>query len=227
MMGDASTGEIHLGGIQLTSTGVTGGVDEAQLAAEFSTRHYVRFPRLIAPALLGRVQARLRDGEWVPKSHGGIKEEIVLPDPLALHLLAMLTNREPFLRLIERITGCPPLQLYYGRVYRMLPGGEHFDSWHDDLFEEEGRVVGMSINLGEEPYTGGVFRMRDRATKTVIAEVPNTGPGDATVFRIGPALQHMVTAVEGDFPKTEFAGWFRSKGEGYANSMRAVMRQGN
>lgn len=211
-------------GIQLTSTGVAGEVDEAELREQFSTRHYVRFPQLIAPPLLTHIQTQLRNGNWVPKSHDGIKEEIVSVDAVALHLLALLTNREPFLRMIERITGCPALTLFYGRVYRMLPGGVHYDSWHDDLCEEEGRVVAMSINLGEAPYSGGVFRMRDRATQAVLAEVPNTIPGDATVFHISPALQHMVTSVEGDVPKTAYAGWFRKAGPRYADSVRAMLQ---
>lgn len=38
----------------------------------------------------------------------------------------------------------------------------------------------------------------------------NTGPGDAALFRIDPALQHRATAVTRG-TKTAFAGWFRSE----------------
>jgi hypothetical protein len=41
-----------------------------------------------------------------------------------------------------------------------------------------------------------------------IRELPNTEPGDAIFFRIAPALQHVVSAVEGMVPKTAYAGWF-------------------
>ena len=50
--------------------------------------------------------------------------------------------------------------------------------------------------------------MRERDTRRVIFELANTGPGDAVLFRISEKLEHMVTAVEGDEPRTVFAGWF-------------------
>jgi hypothetical protein len=111
----------------------------------------------------------------------------------------------------------------------LRPIGPHSDSWHNDVDADEGRLVGMSINLGEEPYEGGVFRMRYRETQEVFAEIPNTVPGDATLFHISRELQHMVTAVTGEAPKTAFAGWFRSHGTGFADALRGaslVERQG-
>jgi hypothetical protein len=91
-------------------------------------------------------------------------------------------------------------------VYRMLPGPQHADSWHDDL--KEGRMLAMSINLGDEGYVGGLLEIRDRASKHTLYRARNTGPGDALIFRLDPTLEHRVTGVEGNVPKTAYAGWF-------------------
>jgi len=40
------------------------------------------------------------------------------------------------------------------------------------------------------------------------ASIANTGPGDAIVFRIDGALEHMVTPVSGAVSKIAWAGWF-------------------
>jgi hypothetical protein len=99
---------------------------------------------------------------------------------------------------------------------------DHFDSWHADLgAAQQDRFVGMSINLGSRPYQGGVFRLRNEASGTVLCELPNTGQGDGIFFRISPSLAHIVTSIEGSEPKTAFAGWFRSgEVEYYANLRR-------
>jgi hypothetical protein len=209
--------------IQLTATGISGAFDEVALAADFSERHYLRLPQLLAPTLLARVQRQMQAGPWTPRTHEGIGHEVTLGDPIALHLLTFLVNRPDFLRLVERISGCAPLTNFNGRVYRMLPNSDHYDSWHDDIVPDEDRRVGLSINLGEMPYDGGVFRLRDRKTREILAEVPNLVPGDARIFAIRPGLQHMVTPVTGNYPKTAFAGWFRGTGEGFLD---AVLQSG-
>ena len=52
--------------------------------------------------------------------------------------------------------------------------------------------------------------LRERETGKPVCELPNTGPGDAIFFRISDKLQHIVTQVESEAPKTAFAGWFGS-----------------
>src|SRR5262249_58599579 len=83
---------------------------------------------------------------------------------------------------------------------------------HDDRCE--GRLVGMSANLSTEIYSGGVFQLRDSRTEQLLCEMPNTGLGDAILFRIASPLQHRITEAEGAVPKTAFSGWFRSKPKG-------------
>ena len=89
-----------------------------------------------------------------------------------------------------------------------MPVAEHYDNWHDDLAVRE-RLVTMSVNLGPDYYGGGVLQLRHTGADNILAEVHNTGLGDALLFRLAPGLEHRVTRIESGV-KTALAGWFAS-----------------
>jgi len=200
--------------LQLTKSGVkwTSETDGLEVGLRFASEHYFRIPDLIHPELLNPISRRLDQSAWVTRADGQIASEAVPSDPSPLRLLNFLMNTRELLDAVRRVTGCPEIMEFSGRVYRMECGSGHFDSWHSDLGTPatKNRRVGMSINLSPRPYDGGVFRLRDEHTKVVLTEVPNTGFGDAFFFRISESLKHMVTPVSGHEPKTAFAGWFQA-----------------
>ena len=206
--------------IQFTNSGCIGVSDDTELAGLFEAQHALCLPQLLGPAHVQRIQRQMEKGPWVERTHGAIGHELTLADPIALHLLTFLVNRPDFLERIRRITRKPGLACFEGRVYRMQPDSGHFDSWHDDIVPGEERMVGLSINLGEHPYEGGIFRMRNRNTGEALAEIPNLIPGDARIFDIRSDLQHMVTPVTGMHAKTAFAGWFKASGVGFVERVR-------
>lgn len=58
-----------------------------------------------------------------------------------------------------------------------------------------------------------MLQIAERDSKRILAEVANTGYGDAVIFEISEDLEHRVTEVEPGPDKTAFAGWFvRSPG---------------
>jgi hypothetical protein len=124
----------------------------------------------------------------------------------ASELLVLLCNDPAVLRAIEDITGCASLTRFNGSIYRMLPAAGHRQDWHDDLVD--GRLVALSVNLATSNYAGGVLEIRDRRTRRAIAQIPNTGKGDAVLFKLDASLEHRVTPVTAGV-KTAFAGWFR------------------
>jgi len=69
-------------------------------------------------------------------------------------------------------------------------------------------VVEMSIDLSTRPYSGGIHETRDRYSRKVLHTEVETDPGDALLVRLAPSVQHRVTAVEGDSPRTVYAGRF-------------------
>jgi hypothetical protein len=66
----------------------------------------------------------------------------------------------------------------------------------------------MSINLGREPFEGGLLQIR-RNDSEQVSEVANRVTGDAVIFRIHPDYRHRVGTVTGRHPRTAWAGWFR------------------
>ena len=197
--------------IQLTRQGLAGCVDEEHLERQFERAHVFRFPGLLHPDLIRYVTSQLDSCAWTTDDHGSIAREMVPEKPIVAALLNFAANTDAFLSLMRRITHCPRITWFSGRVYRMVPMSGHFDSWHADIgTTHQDRLVGMSINLSARPYEGGVFRLREESGGAILCELPNAVPGDAIFFRISPALKHMVTPVEGVEPKTAFAGWFQS-----------------
>src|SRR5215216_5465238 len=144
--------------IQLTKQGTafSGSAEDLdRLREQFDHYHYVRIPQIIEPGILQFIQARLEQAEYQPMSHGQYGEELCAQDEVLLHLLHFLTNTAALFQMIETITGCGEIGCFTGRVYRMVSGHGHYDSWHNDMVEN--RMVAMTINLGRDAYTGGVL----------------------------------------------------------------------
>jgi hypothetical protein len=183
--------------------------DLRRLRTQFEECHCIRLPQLVDAAEFAYVQRQLDRGVFAEKRHGNIGVEHCLQENAALNLLNFLASDPRFLELIEQLTGCGTIGTFIGRIYRMVPGSGHYDSWHSDCLEH--RMVGMSLNLSDRVYSGGVFQLRRADSPAILIEAPNTGPGDAILFRIAAGIVHRVTPVEGAVPKTAFAGWFVSK----------------
>ena len=195
--------------IQLVKHGFLGSADISVLQDEFERTHTTRLRQLIHPNLMQLVSHSLENSLWKNQEHKDIGREVVPEDQAMVGALNFVANAPGFVDVIRQITGCARINLFLGRIYRMLPDSDHYETWHNDTHEGD-RLVGMSVNLGPDPYCGGVFRLRDKNTTEVLAELPNTGQGDAILFRISRNLEHEVTTVEGAIPKTAFAGWFRA-----------------
>jgi hypothetical protein len=197
--------------IQLTRTGVgfCGSEDDLdRLYSEFVRDHYIILPSLFESELLQVILKRIESAKFIPFEHKGIGLEFCMEDQHTIALLTFVANVPAFHRLIERITGCGQIGEYSGRVYRMTSRDEHYDHWHDD--SDDGRMITMSVNLTPQLFHGGALQMRYCGTDKTLHEVHNHGLGDALLFRVSPELEHRVQGVEGDAPKTAFAGWFVS-----------------
>jgi hypothetical protein len=197
------------------------GTDAADLRAHFDRHHWVKLPHVLAPELLRDVQARLSRADFVERLHPDVTppslDLSMVPSPLS-GLLELVFNDAAVFDVVERVTGCDPIARFGGFVYRLTPafGQEHH--WHNDLLES--RVVAMSVNLGPASYEGGLLELRDRASKRVIERVPNTGHGDALLFRLDQALQHRACPVTAG-TKTAFAGWYFA-GKSYPRHIRTL-----
>ena len=195
--------------IQLTRFGVVCDVDDSELAVlrhEFVERQCLRLANFLEPKLLEQLQRRLEQDEFYQRQHQDTRLELCLKEEATHGLVHFLINDPGLFEILQKITGCGRIGRFYGRVYRMVPGAGHYDSWHDDAFEN--RMITISINLSREFYRGGLLQIRERQSKRFLHEIANTGFGDAIVFRVDSGLQHRVTDVEGDVEKVALSGWF-------------------
>lgn len=172
---------------------------------------FIKLERFVPPSLLAEIARGVDAGTFATKEHGRLGVELCLQACETTERLTQLCNRPEVLRFVEDLTGAGHLGCFEGRIYRLSPNAGHRDDWHTDMIM--GRMVAMSVNLGIEPYEGGTLQIRNATTQTLCDEVPNIGPGDAVLFRLSHELEHRVTEVRGDAPKTAWAGWFRARPE--------------
>jgi hypothetical protein len=183
------------------------------LRKRFVTYHCVVLEKLLEPALLEEVQRRIEQAPWRSTTYDYVGTELTLDDPATIHILLFLLNRPEFLDAIRIITSCAEINYFHGRVYRLSAGPQSQLSWHTDIDPEpqgEQRHVGLSINLSSDVFAGGTFELRDVLTRRPLAQISNTGFGDALLFRVSNDLEHRVTEVVDKVAKIACAGWFRS-----------------
>jgi hypothetical protein len=220
---------------KITKSGLvfSGSSAEIGLArSDFEEHNWLRLPAILDRELWNKIQAQLAVSNI--EDTESIYPQLSVSDSALLLLL----NNPRLFAIIEQITGCDHIGCFRGHIYRVVPGESRQDEithyqtdyekltgWHTDL--NGTRMVALSINLNTEPYLGGVLSIREALTKRVLCELPNSGFGDAILFRINERLEHRVSDLEGTVPKTAFVGWFESEpdyrallAEGIASSMR-------
>jgi hypothetical protein len=181
----------------------------ADARLHFTRQGYLRLGAVIDPDFLRIVADALDRSEFYTRIHEGIGSELCAsPSPLT-GALELAFNDPVLFGLIDELTSCGAIGCFEGRVYRMVPGEAHYDSWHSDVGEN--RLLALSVNLGRERAEGGLLQIRRADAPEVVAEVENPTPGDAVLFRIDPAFRHRVGPVLGTRPRTAYAGWFRAR----------------
>jgi hypothetical protein len=185
--------------------------DLGALRAQFDRQHYLTFDDLLGPEILDFIQLQIDQGEFYERVHEGIgsNKELCMTSNTAFAALQFLINDQRLFQVIQTVTQCDQIGCFQGRVYRVNPGSGHHDSWHNDIGEH--RLIGMTINLSREVYSGGRLQIRDHVSGEIVSEVANAGIGDAVIFRLSDRFQHRITDVEGTASKTAFAGWFRAQ----------------
>jgi hypothetical protein len=188
--------------------------DIERARADFEREHWVRLPKILDEELLTMIQQQLKaaDFEETPAS---IYPDVNVGDGALLVLL----NSPQLFKIIERIIGGRHIGCFRGRIYRFVPTAENLLEWHSDL--NGTRLAALTINLSSEPYEGGVLSIREKKTKRMLSVLPNSGYGDAILFRIDERLEHSVSDVRGSAAKTALAGWFESEPD-----YRTLMAQG-
>lgn len=179
--------------------------DLDRLRAAFDRQHCVRLPGFLTDSLLKRIQGYVREGRFSGRPLPGDRTELTMEAGKAPEVLMLLMNDPRLFELVRTITGCGRIGSCEGGVYRMMPS-ERADPWHGEIFGH--RMIAISVDLSEQPYSGGKLEIRDRYSHEMLHGAGASEPGDALLLRLAPFLQRRVTAVEGDYPRTVYAGGF-------------------
>jgi 2OG-Fe(II) oxygenase superfamily len=196
---------------------------EARRAAkeQLDAHGFVKLPSFLDPLLLSAILKAIETTRFHVRIHDGIGVELCAEPGAASGVLEFLMNDPALFDVVSDLAGCGPIGCFEGRVYRLAPSTDHYDSWHSDVGQD--RLLALSINLGREPFDGGVLQIRRADSPTVLAEVENRTPGDAVLFRIDPSLRHRVNAVTGTTARMAYAGWFRAR-PSYRELLHARLR---
>jgi hypothetical protein len=193
-------------------TTITASVQDVAAASErFAEEGVLKLPAFLHPDLLDMVLELVDRADFAPRVHAGIGTELCAASGVASGTLELLMNDAVLRETIAAVTVDGHIGCFEGRLYRLVPGTDHHDSWHSDVGED--RLVAMSVNLSRGATDGGVLQIRRADSTSVLSEIANPTPGDAVIFRIHPTLRHRVSPVTGGAPRTAYAGWFRRSPE--------------
>lgn len=196
--------------IQVGLRGVRVATDEAAVEAcreALSKRRAARLRCVLEPGLLALVQAKLDASAFAV--HEVNAERRLAADPKLTEFLLFLFEPPALRRLVERLTGCPPVRRLTGGVFRMVPGAGHYVRWHGDIGTTT-RVAALTVNLGRRPVQGGLFELRKLGGKRVLARFPYDRGGDGILFKLDTRLRHRSTPLSGSVEKTLFTCWFHA-----------------
>jgi hypothetical protein len=195
--------------IAIAREGAAIAADEALLARareQFAQHSVLVLRGFLTPRLLAWTQALVRAGSFSHRVHPASGEEDCMQHNEAIWLLRFIIGSHEVLRAVERLTDHRPLTNAELRVYRFEEGTGHHHDWHDDV--RDGRRLGLSVNLSEGIFEGGNLQLRDSDSFRLLADVVNTGAGDAVIFRLGDDVEHRVLPVTSG-ARVALAGWFR------------------
>ena len=192
-------------------------------AREIRDRTCVHLPGFLDPALLDEVRALLERTAFVEHEHGGLAVDERAEAGALSALLLLVLNDPQLLRVVEKLAGCGPLGGFEGRVYRMVPGTRHFDSWHSD--SGGNRRVALSINLNRAVVPTAPLQIRRRDSEAILHEFANATPGDAVLFKVDDAHVHRIKADAGAGVRIACSGWFYT-GTGIRDRLREAAREG-
>jgi len=180
----------------------------------FKNTHSLVIPDFLCSSLQELINTYLSQAEFIVSSHLGtennlIAKEYALPrESIANNLLSFYLNKPEVLETVKKITQCENITSFIGRIYKFEEDENSFDSWHNDINKKKDRLVGISLNLSNSPYTGGEFIIRNKDTHKIFRKVKHDNWGGVHFFRIHPDLEHKVDKVTGINPRIAYAGWF-------------------
>ncbi|HCF25102.1 MULTISPECIES: 2OG-Fe(II) oxygenase [unclassified Novosphingobium] len=137
--------------------------------------------------------------------------QIESPQRVSGMISLMLGHRDLF-DWLEQATGCGPIKALAGRIAQTRANDQDELVWHDDN-DSPDRLLGVVINLSDQPYEGGLFELRRKGEIEPLFSYQHRSPGSITLFAVRRDLEHRVSPVTSGGPRRVFAGWMMSRPE--------------
>ncbi|MGN6571414.1 MAG: 2OG-Fe(II) oxygenase [Pseudolabrys sp.] len=178
------------------------------LALQFARQNAVLLPDALKPDFYDKLSGLCAQATFVNKTVSDLGSRGLEHPGFAGVLLRDTLSQPSMLAWLQKITDCGPIEKVIGRVARYEAGnGTHLD-WHNDLGRARFRALAVTVSLGREPYQGGEFEMRERASPEILFRHIHSKPGMMLIFRVARELLHRVLPVTAGGPRTVFSGWF-------------------
>lgn len=177
---------------------------------DFYRRHHaLAFSGMIEPSFFARLLQLCNAAQFIVDAKTDIANRQSETPGIAGRSLALVLQRRNLMQWLESATGCEPLQSTFGRIVQISPGDAPRLNWHDDLPEDPSRRLGITINLSENAYEGGLFELREKKTGKILMRHRHEKLGSTLIFDVSEELEHRVWPVTGGGPRRIYTGWFR------------------
>jgi hypothetical protein len=194
---------VHQGGVEVSAGAVE------TLRGRFDRQGYAVIPGFLAPGVLRALLSQIRQARFRLEAESVVagQTQIVPSNDPAMISLHFILNRPELFRTVSAIAGIPAPVNFTSRLHRTTVDPLQQIDWHDDGGLD--RVLGLNINLTEQPYTGGTLQLRDPEGR-MRGEIGQLPAGHAFLFRVGSRWDHRLTPLTSG-ERTVAVGWFRSK----------------
>jgi hypothetical protein len=180
------------------------------LSEEFARCHALAFSAALDMGFVEILrQVRMR-ATYVTQTLPGIgNRDIEGPPHTAGRTICAALEHPELTGWLGAVTGLAPLTHMIGKVAEFVPRSEAALDWHTDAAAEGWRrKLAITINLSDQPFDGGLFELRERATGKIVVSHSHRGLGSMLVFRISERLDHRVQPITSGGPRRMFSGWF-------------------
>jgi 2OG-Fe(II) oxygenase superfamily len=126
--------------------------------------------------------------------------------------ISLMLGRRGLFDWLEQATGCGPIKALAGRIAQTRANEQDELVWHDDS-DSPDRLLGVVVNLSDQPYEGGLFELRRKGAPEPLFRYRHIRPGSITLFAVRSDLEHRVLPVTAGGPRRVYAGWMMAQPE--------------
>ena len=185
-------------------------IDKApgMFAESYRDHHAFALTDMIEPSFFARLLQLCNAAQFIVDTETDVAQRQRETPGIAGRGLALVLQRKNLMQWLESATGCEPLRSTFGRIMQISPGDSPRLNWHDDLPEDPSRRLGITINLSENAYEGGLFELREKKSGKILMRHRHEKLGSTLIFDVGDELEHRVWPITGGGPRRVFTGWF-------------------